>query len=99
MGVINAKPEGRHNGSPARECWVNVVNGDAQRELKVVAVSDPTQVKCVVEKFRGKYGTSDVNLYLTVISKLRAGSRSGPSLYRLWCGLRCDYGPIEPKSG
>ena len=37
--------------------------GGAQSELKVVAVSDSTQVKSVVEKFRGKYGTSGVNLY------------------------------------
>ena len=35
----------------------------AQSELKVVAVTDATQVKSVVEKFRGKYGTSGVNLY------------------------------------
>ena len=35
----------------------------AQSELKVVAVTDATQVKSVVEKFRGKYGTSDINLY------------------------------------
>lgn len=42
---------------------IRIDTGDAQSELKVVAVSDPTQVKCVVEKFRGKYGTSGVNLY------------------------------------
>ncbi len=35
----------------------------AQSELKVVAVTDAAQVKSVVEKFRGKYGTSGVNLY------------------------------------
>ena len=35
----------------------------AQSELKVVAVTDSAQVKSVVEKFRGKYGTSGVNLY------------------------------------
>jgi hypothetical protein len=42
---------------------IRIDTGDAQSELKIVAVSDPTQVKCVVEKFRGKYGTSGVNLY------------------------------------
>ena len=31
--------------------------------LKVVAVTDATQAKSVVEKYRGKYGTSGVNLY------------------------------------
>jgi hypothetical protein len=35
----------------------------AQSELKVVAVTDATQVKSVVKKFRGKYGTSGVSLY------------------------------------
>jgi deazaflavin-dependent oxidoreductase (nitroreductase family) len=34
-----------------------------ESELKVVAVTDSEQVKSVVEKFRGKYGTSGVNLY------------------------------------
>jgi hypothetical protein len=35
-----------------------------------VAVNDQTQVRSVVEKFRGKYGTSGVNLY----SKLDVGA-------------------------
>ena len=35
----------------------------AKSELKVVAVTDATPVKSVVEKFRGKYGASGVNLY------------------------------------
>ena len=35
----------------------------AQSELEVIAITDATQVKSVVEKFRGKYGTSGVNLY------------------------------------
>jgi len=37
--------------------------GGAQSQLKVFAVTDATQVKSAVEKFRGKYGTSGVNLY------------------------------------
>jgi hypothetical protein len=37
--------------------------GGAQSEFKVVVVSDASQVNSVVEKFRGKYGTSGVNLY------------------------------------
>lgn len=51
--------------------YKNVVNNPAIRinaggtkaDLTVVAVDDKTQVKSVVEKFRGKYGTSGVNLY------------------------------------
>ena len=35
----------------------------AQSELEVIAITDATLVKSVVEKFRGKYGTSGVNLY------------------------------------
>jgi len=35
----------------------------AQSELKGVVVSDATQVKSVVERFRGKYGTSGVTLF------------------------------------
>jgi deazaflavin-dependent oxidoreductase (nitroreductase family) len=42
---------------------IRIDAGGTQRELKVVAVSDATQVKSVVDKFRGKYGTSGVNLY------------------------------------
>lgn len=47
----------------------------AQAELKGVPVSDATQVKSVVERFRGKYGTSGVNLYskleVAVVAKMR----------------------------
>lgn len=35
----------------------------AEAEVKVVPVTDPTQVKSVVEKFRGKYGAGDVKKY------------------------------------
>ena len=41
-------------------CW------GAQSELEVVPVSDATEVKSVIEKFRSKYGTSGVNLYSKV---------------------------------
>jgi deazaflavin-dependent oxidoreductase (nitroreductase family) len=42
---------------------IRIDAGGTQSELKVVAVSDAKQVKSVVEKVRGKYGTSGVNLY------------------------------------
>lgn len=42
---------------------IRIDAGNAQSQLKVFAVTDATQVKSVVEKFRGKYGTSGVNLY------------------------------------
>jgi deazaflavin-dependent oxidoreductase (nitroreductase family) len=35
----------------------------AKAEVKVVLVTDATQVSSVVEKFRAKYGTSDVKKY------------------------------------
>jgi deazaflavin-dependent oxidoreductase (nitroreductase family) len=35
----------------------------AEPELKVVRVTDTTQVSSVVEKFRAKYGTKDVKKY------------------------------------
>ncbi len=35
----------------------------AEAEVKVVLVTDATQVSSVVEKFRAKYGTSDVKKY------------------------------------
>src|ERR1700739_3973490 len=35
----------------------------AEAELKVVAVTDATQVSSVVEKFRAKYGANDVKKY------------------------------------
>jgi deazaflavin-dependent oxidoreductase (nitroreductase family) len=37
--------------------------GGAEAELKVVLVTDATQVSSVVEKFRGKYGAGDVKKY------------------------------------
>jgi deazaflavin-dependent oxidoreductase (nitroreductase family) len=37
--------------------------GNAAAELKVVLVTDATQVSSVVEKFRAKYGTNDVKKY------------------------------------
>jgi len=54
---------------------IRIDAGGAQSELKVVAVSDATQVKSVVEKFRGKYGTGGVNLYskldVAVVAQMR----------------------------
>ena len=35
----------------------------AQAEVKVILVTDATQVSSVVEKFRDKYGTNDVKKY------------------------------------
>lgn len=35
----------------------------AEAELKASAITDPKQVASVVEKFRGKYGASDVKKY------------------------------------
>ncbi|MGA7295095.1 MAG: nitroreductase/quinone reductase family protein [Terriglobales bacterium] len=35
----------------------------AQSELEAVAVTDANQVKSVVERFRGKYGSDDVKKY------------------------------------
>src|SRR5258707_10164405 len=35
----------------------------AEAEVKVVPVTDPTQVSSVVEKFRAKYGANDVKKY------------------------------------
>jgi hypothetical protein len=35
----------------------------AEAEVKVVPITDATQVSSVVEKFRAKYGTNDVKKY------------------------------------
>ncbi|SPE28439.1 conserved hypothetical protein [Acidobacteriia bacterium SbA2] len=42
---------------------IRIQAGDAKVELKVVPVTDATQVSSVVEKFRKKYGASDVKKY------------------------------------
>lgn len=42
---------------------IQIDAGGAQSELKVVAVTDAAQVKSVIEKFRDKYGASDVKKY------------------------------------
>jgi deazaflavin-dependent oxidoreductase (nitroreductase family) len=48
----------------------------AEAEVKVVLVSDATQMSSVVEKFRAKYGTSDVKKYyskfdVAVVAQMR----------------------------
>lgn len=54
---------------------IRINAGGVQGEVKIVAVTDATQVKSVVERFRCKYGTSGVNLYskldVAVIAKTR----------------------------
>jgi len=42
---------------------IRICAGDAEAELKVVPVTEATQVKSVVEKFREKYGAKDVKKY------------------------------------
>ncbi len=42
---------------------IRIDAGRAHGELVVGAISEATQVKSVIEKFRAKYGTSGVNLY------------------------------------
>jgi deazaflavin-dependent oxidoreductase (nitroreductase family) len=42
---------------------IQIEAGGAKAELKVAPVTDPKQVASVVEKFRAKYGASDVKKY------------------------------------
>jgi hypothetical protein len=42
---------------------IQIEAGDAKAERKVAPVTDPKQVSSVVEKFRAKYGASDVKKY------------------------------------
>jgi deazaflavin-dependent oxidoreductase (nitroreductase family) len=42
---------------------IRIDAGGIQSELTAVAVTDPAQVKSVIEKFRGKYGANDVKKY------------------------------------
>ncbi|HTT34136.1 MAG TPA: nitroreductase/quinone reductase family protein [Methylomirabilota bacterium] len=42
---------------------IRVHAGKAEAELKLIPVTDAKQVSSVVEKFRKKYGTSDVKKY------------------------------------
>ncbi|HXL09569.1 MAG TPA: nitroreductase/quinone reductase family protein [Candidatus Bathyarchaeia archaeon] len=42
---------------------IQIEAGGAKAELKVASVTDPKQVASVVEKFRAKYGASDVKKY------------------------------------
>ncbi len=42
---------------------IRIDAGGTQSELKVVAVTDATQVKSVIEKLRDKYGANDVKKY------------------------------------
>src|ERR1700690_1362514 len=56
---------------------IRIDAGDAEAELKVVPVTDATQVSSVVEKFRHKYGANDVKKYysnfdVAVLARLQA---------------------------
>jgi len=42
---------------------IQIEAGSAKAERKVAPITDPKQVASVVEKFRAKYGTSDVKKY------------------------------------
>jgi deazaflavin-dependent oxidoreductase (nitroreductase family) len=42
---------------------IRIDAGGIQSELTVAAITDAVQVKSVIEKFRGKYGASDVKKY------------------------------------
>src|SRR5882724_10651865 len=42
---------------------IQIDSGGAEAELKVAPVTDAKQVSSVVEKFRAKYGASDVKKY------------------------------------
>lgn len=42
---------------------VRIEAGGAKAERKVIAITDATEVRSVVEKFRAKYGASDVKKY------------------------------------
>jgi deazaflavin-dependent oxidoreductase (nitroreductase family) len=42
---------------------IQIDAGGAKAELKVALVKDPKQVSSIVEKFRAKYGASDVKKY------------------------------------
>ncbi len=42
---------------------IHIKAGGAEAEVKAVPITDPKQVASVVEKFREKYGASDVKKY------------------------------------
>jgi deazaflavin-dependent oxidoreductase (nitroreductase family) len=42
---------------------IRIEAGGAKAEVKVAPVTDPKQVSSIVEKFRAKYGPSDVKKY------------------------------------
>ena len=55
---------------------IRIDAGGAEVEVKVVLVTDGTQVSSVVEKFRAKYGTNDVKKYyskfdVAVVAQIR----------------------------
>src|SRR4029077_16115448 len=50
----------------------------AEAELKVVRVTDATQVSSVVEKFRAKYGTKDVKKYYSKFDVAVQAAVGGP---------------------
>ena len=47
---------------------IRIVAQSAEAEVKVVFVTDAAQVSSVVEKFRAKYGTNDVQKYYSKLN-------------------------------
>lgn len=54
---------------------IRIAARGSHADLQGIPITDPTQVSSVVEKFRGKYGTSGVNLYskfdVAVVAEMR----------------------------
>jgi deazaflavin-dependent oxidoreductase (nitroreductase family) len=46
---------------------IRIGAGDAEAELKVAPITDAKQVSSVVEKFRARYGASDVKKYYSKV--------------------------------
>jgi deazaflavin-dependent oxidoreductase (nitroreductase family) len=59
---------------------IRIAARDADVEFQAVPITDQTRVSSVVEKFRTKYGASDVKKYyskfdVAVVAQIRAGLR------------------------
>jgi deazaflavin-dependent oxidoreductase (nitroreductase family) len=55
---------------------IRIAAGGEETEVRAVPIMDPKQVKSVIEKFRAKYGSSDVKKYyskldVAVFSEMR----------------------------
>jgi hypothetical protein len=74
---------------------IQIKAGSAEAEFKVAAITNAKQVSSVVEKFRAKYGASDVKKYYFEVRRCR---RRRDEMSAILTHARADFTSVREKS-